>query len=97
MLWTLKLQLEIGMMSERQRRKSPLRKYQTLYRKPGKNLEDISGHAALTIILRHAFAKAVLPILEVWGCSAPGEKARKREKKKIAYVNHANFSENYNM
>jgi len=52
---------------------------------------SILGYAARTIILRLVFAKAVPPILEVWGYSALGAKVLKREKKKVVSVSPVNF------
>jgi len=90
-MWTPKPQVEIRMMAGRQRRESSLRRNLTLYRKLEKNMEGILGYAARTIILRLVFAKAVPPILEVWGCSALGAKVLKKEKKKVVSVSPVNF------
>lgn len=70
------------------------RRHPILYSRPGKNTGDTSGSAARTITLKPAPAKTVLPIPEVQGCFAPGEKLRNREKNKDASVKPANFSEN---
>lgn len=55
---------------------------------------DISGSAGLTITLKPAFAKSVLLIPAVQGCSAPEAKIGKKGKKKAASVNPASFSRN---
>ena len=57
-------------------------------------MEGISGYAGPIITLKPAFAKSVLLIPAVRGCSAPEAKAGNKGKKKVASVNPANSSGN---
>lgn len=57
-------------------------------------MEGILGFAVPIITLKPAFARSVLLIQAVQGCSAPETKTASQGKKKAASASPANFSEN---
>lgn len=68
-----------------------------LYRIAEMNMGGISGSAVRTITLKPAFAKTVLLIFGVQGCSAPRANVRDRVKHRVASVKPANFSGSFGL
>lgn len=60
-------------------------------------MEDISGSAVRTIILKPASAKTVLPTPAVQECFAPGANLKNKLKSRAASVKPVNFSRNSNL